>query len=332
MAMRFSGRRVLVTGAAGFIGSHLAEALVHEGARVTALVRYNSRSDCGCLDYLRPDIRDAIEMLFGDIRDPDQMRRAVEGQEFVFHLAALVGIPYSYHAPHSYVETNVVGTLNILQAALQANVQRVVLTSTSEVYGTSEYSPIDEKHPLKGQSPYSASKIGADMLSESFWRTYGLQTSVIRPFNTFGPRQSARAVIPTVLSQLASGQPVLRVGSVEPVRDFTFVLDVTDGFLSIAMSEDTVGTVTNVGSGEGIAVGELVRICCEVAGQEAEVETAEERVRPKESEVWALVCDASRAQSTLGWVPRHSLREGLTETWEFVRKHPALFSPQRYAI
>jgi len=326
------GRRVLVTGAGGFIGSHLVEALVREGAEVTALVRYNARGDWGNLALADPEILDAVEVQLGDVRDPFMMGRAVRGKDQIFHLAALVGIPYSYHAPHSYVETNVGGTLNVLQASLEADVERMIHTSTSEVYGTAEYTPIDEAHPLRGQSPYSASKIGADKLAESYWLSYGLRVSVIRPFNTYGPRQSARAVIPTILTQLAAGGDVLRIGALNPMRDFTFVEDTVAGFLAVAGSEATIGDVTNVGSGVAVTIEAVADLCCEIAGRRPRIETELERVRPDASEVLKLECDFSKATRTAGWEPRNELRDGLARAWRFIQESPERYRPERYAV
>jgi nucleoside-diphosphate-sugar epimerase len=250
----------------------------------------------------------------------------------VFHLAALIGIPYSYHAPQSYVETNMHGTLNVVQAALEAGVEKVVHTSTSEVYGTAQYVPIDEKHPLQAQSPYAASKVGADTMAWSYFASFGLPVAVIRPFNAFGPRQSARAVIPTILSQLVAGVEPLRVGSLAPVRDFTYVKDLARAFLSIAESEEAVGEVTNIGSGTGVTIEALVDSCCKVTGRRPAVQVDEARVRPQRSEVMRLVCDHSKATRMTGWRPQISFADGLTQTVEFVKDHPQIFQPTRYTI
>lgn len=330
--MGYEGKKVLVTGAGGFIGSHLVEELVQAGARVTAFVHYNARSDCGNLAYVDDRIRDGAEILFGDVRDPFMMRRAVKSQDVVFHLAALIGIPYSYHAPHSYVETNIHGTLNVVQAALEAGVSRVVQTSTSEVYGTALYVPIDEKHPLQPQSPYSASKIGSDGMALSYFLSFGLPVALIRPFNTFGPRQSARAVIPTVLAQLLRKQDVLKIGSLTPVRDFTYVKDTVRGFLCVGESQAAVGEVTNVGSGSGVSVEELIELCSKIAGHRPRIESDESRVRPEKSEVMRLLCDNAKAGRVAGWRPTWSLEDGLARTLEFVRDHLHIFDPQRYTI
>jgi NAD dependent epimerase/dehydratase len=330
--MGFHGKKVLVTGAGGFIGSHLVEALVEAGAKVTAFVHYNARSDVGNLAYVDPAIRDSAEILFGDVRDPFMVRKAVASQDVVFHLAALIGIPYSYHAPHSYVETNMLGTLNVMQAALDAGVARVVHTSTSEVYGTAQYVPIDEKHPLQPQSPYSATKIGADSLAWSYFASFGLPVATIRPFNTFGPRQSARAVIPSILAQLVQRAETLTVGSLAPIRDFTYVKDTVRGFLAIAESHATVGEVTNVGSGTGVTIQQIVDHCYELAGHRPKIAVDASRIRPERSEVMQLVCDNSKAARVAGWRPAHTLRDGLVQTLAFVEAHPHLFRPNRYTI
>jgi NAD dependent epimerase/dehydratase len=328
----YAGKRVLVTGAGGFIGSHLCEALVEEGARVRAFVRYNGRGDLGHLESLPGATRAAIEVRAGDVRDSRFVREAVSGCERVFHLAALIGIPYSYEAPDSYVGTNVGGTLNLLEAAREARVARVVHTSTSEVYGTARYTPIDEAHPLQPQSPYSASKIGADCLAESYHRSFGLPVVILRPFNTYGPRQSARAVIPTIASQLLAGRETVELGSLHPVRDLTFVTDTVRAFLLAGARDGVVGQVINVGHGEGISVGDLARLIMRAVGREVPMVTADERVRPEASEVQRLVAGAERAHTLLGWEPRVSLRAGLAATIEYVRARPSAYQAERYAV
>jgi NAD dependent epimerase/dehydratase len=330
--MGYKDKKVLVTGAGGFIGSHLVEALAGAGAHVTAFVHYNARSDEGNLAHLEPSLRQSIDIVFGDVRDSFMIHRTVRGHDIIFHLAALIGIPYSYHAPQSYVDTNIHGTLNVVQAALEAGAGRVVHTSTSEVYGTAQYVPIDENHPLHPQSPYAASKVGADCVAQSYHLSFGLPVATIRPFNTFGPRQSARAVIPTILSQLVAKRKSLRIGSLTPIRDFTFVKDLVRGFLAVGESQDAVGQVTNVGSGKGVTIGEVVDICCRLAGQRPQVEADDHRIRPEHSEVERLVCDNSRAAATLHWQPQQSLEDGLAETLKFVESHAGAFQPQRYAI
>ena len=326
------GKPVLVTGAGGFIGSHVTEALVRAGAAVRAMVHYNSRNDWGQIEWLDKDIRDALEVVCGDIRDPFFSREAVRGQTVVLHLAALIAIPYSYIAPADYVATNVVGTLNILQACRDAGVEKVVHTSTSETYGTARYVPIDENHPLQGQSPYSASKIGADKIAESFYLSFETPVATLRPFNTFGPRQSARAVIPTIISQLASGAKQIRLGSLEPVRDFTFVADTARAFLAVAESPRTVGEVVNAGSGKGVSIGDLVDLVIDVMGCKTVVECEAARVRPEKSEVLRLICCADKIRDLTGWQPQTSLREGLALTARYIRAHPELYKPKIYNV
>lgn len=306
--------RILVTGAGGFIGSHLVELLVFHGYRVRAMAHYNSQNKWGWLDTLSKSSMAEVEVFPSDIRDPIAVRKAVAGCDTVFHLAALIGIPYSYIAPSSYVETNAVGTLNVLQACLDEKAERLVHTSTSETYGTAQYVPIDEKHPLVGQSPYAASKIAADKLVESFHLSFSLPVAIIRPFNTFGPRQSARAVIPTIIAQALSGAKVIHLGSLTPVRDLTYVKDTVSSFMIAAISENAIGQVTNVGRGEGITIGELARTILDICGSDAHIECDEERVRPEKSEVMRLVCDNTKARKNLGWDCQYSLRKGLEET------------------
>lgn len=332
--MDWNGRKVLVTGADGFIGSHLVEALVAAGARVRAYAYYNSFSRWGWLEA--PEVPratlDAIELFPGDIRDPGRVRAAVAGQEVVFHLASLIAIPYSYVAPDSYVQTNVGGALNVLNACRDAGVARLIHTSTSEVYGTARRVPIDEEHPLQGQSPYSASKIGADVLACSYHCAFGLPVATVRPFNTYGPRQSARAVIPTILSQLQAGAGRIRLGALSPTRDFTFVEDTVRGFLAAAGCDRALGGVVNVGSGREISVGDLARLLMEVTGRTAEIECEAERLRPPDSEVERLCCDNARAADWMGWRPEVPLREGLARTASWVAAHPEHFKSGTYAV
>jgi NAD dependent epimerase/dehydratase len=313
----WDGKRVLVTGAGGFIGGHLVELLVAAGAEVRAFVQYNSRNDWGSLDHVAREVVDAIEVVAGDVRDPFGVRRAVEGVDTVFHLAALIGIPYSYVAPEAYVATNVTGTLNVLEA-VRGTGARMVHTSTSETYGTATYTPIDEAHPLQGQSPYSASKIGADKMAESYHRSFGVEVATLRPFNTFGPRQSLRAVIPTIIAQALGGGPV-RLGSLTPVRDFTYVRDTARAFMAVAASDAAVGRTLNSGNGKGITIGELARLALDAVGSDAEIVADEVRVRPEASEVFELLCDSTQLRELTGWQPEVTLREGLAATAEWLR-------------
>jgi NAD dependent epimerase/dehydratase len=328
----WKGKRVLVTGAGGFIGSHVVEALVRAGADVRAMAHYNSRNDWGQIERLDAEVRDAVEVVCGDIRDPFFCRQAVKGRQVVLHLAALIAIPYSYVAPADYVFTNVIGTLNMLEACRDLGVEKMVHTSTSETYGTAQYVPIDEQHPLQGQSPYSASKIGADKMAESYHCSFSTPVATVRPFNTYGPRQSARAVIPTIISQLAAGRRQIKLGSLTPVRDLNFAADTAAGFLAAAESDRTVGEVVNLGTGKGITIGDLADLIVEVMGADAEVVCDEERVRPEASEVMQLIASAAKARELAGWEPRVSLREGLARTAEYVRSHPELYKPDIYNV
>ena len=326
--MTITGKRVLVTGAGGFIGSHLAETLASSGASTRALVRYNSGGSHGWLDKL--PLKNEIEVVLGDIRDPDSLERAVDGIDTVYHLAALNAIPYSYLSPIAYVRTNVEGTLNLLQASARADVSLVVHTSTSEVYGTARYVPIDEDHPLQGQSPYSASKIGADKIAEAFHLTYGLPIATIRPFNAFGPRQSARAVVPTIISQ-ALTLPELHLGNLEPTRDLNYVADTVEGFLRVAACPEAVGQVFNIGSGEEISIRELVATILKLLGKDIPIQSESKRVRPEASEVLRLCADNTKARETLGWRPAHTLRQGLVETIEWVESNLESYKVDTYA-
>jgi NAD dependent epimerase/dehydratase len=320
---------VLVTGAGGFIGSHLTEHLVALGARTRGLDLYNSAGSCGWLD--RSPVKREVEFILGDICDRDSLRRAVNKVEVVFHLAALIAIPYSYHAPLSYVRTNVEGTLNVLQAARDAGVELLVHTSTSEVYGTAQCVPIREDHPLQGQSPYSASKIGADKMAEAFHRSFGFPVATIRPFNTYGPRQSDRAVIPTIVAQ-ALTQPVLRLGNLEPTRDLNYVADIVEGFLRVAECSDAVGQVINVGSGQEISIGELASTILGMLGKNVPILCDEQRVRPENSEVERLCADNTRAHELLHWEPRYSLEEGLACTIEWIQNNHERYRPESYTL
>ncbi len=325
------GKAVLVTGAGGFIGSHLTERLVRLGHRTRALVRYNGRDDRGWLDDLPRDVRAEIEVHRGDLKDPDAVARAVEGREWVFHLGALIAIPYSYRNPYDVVQTNVNGTAHVLDACRRSRVlERVVLTSTSEVYGTAQYVPIDEKHPLRGQSPYAATKIAADALGESYFRSFDTPVSVLRPFNTFGPRQSARAIIPTIISQ-ALTRPAVRLGRLDPRRDLTYVKDTAEAFVAIAGCEAAVGRVVNVGRGSDVSIGELVERIGAILGKPIAVETESQRLRPSASEVERLQAGTALAQSLWDWKPRYSLDDGLAETVAWIRDHLDRFRPDEYA-
>ncbi len=310
-------RKVLVTGADGFIGSHLTEILVHAGHDVRALCQYNSFSSWGWLDS--SPCRGEIEVVLGDVRDPAQMRSVCKGVDTVYHLAALIAIPYSYQAPSSYVDTNVQGTLNVLQAALDANVRRVVHTSTSEVYGTARVVPIREDHPLQAQSPYSATKIAADALAYSFYSSFNLSVVTARPFNTYGPRQSARAVIPTVITQLLAGYKTIKLGALSPTRDFNFVLDTCQGFVALAECDAAIGKAVNIGSGTEISISETVKLIAELIGVDVQIECDETRLRPANSEVERLISDNSLMRTLTGHAPRHSLRDGLAQTIDWLR-------------
>ena len=309
--MKLENKKVLVTGADGFIGSHLVEELVRLGCQVRAFVFYNSFNSWGWLEDLDPTVKKAIEVFTGDIRDPHGTWKAVEGCEVIFHLAALIGIPYSYHSPDSYVDTNIKGTLNILQAARDLGVAKIVHTSTSEVYGSAKFIPITENHPLQGQSPYAATKIGADQLALSFYRSFQLPVAVLRPFNTYGPRQSARAVIPTIITQAAAGARQIKLGALTPTRDFTYVADTVQGFIACAKADKTVGDVINIGSNFEISVGELADMVLKLMEVDAEIVTDEERVRPTKSEVERLWADTTRAKEWMGWEPTHKGVDGL---------------------
>ena len=322
--MDISHQTVLVTGAGGFIGSHLVEALVERGARVRALIKYNSRNDWGNIEALPATVRDVIEVVSGDITDPFFVHQAVKGCRTVFHLAALIGIPYSYIAPQHYVNVNVQGTLNVLEACRSEGVEKLVHTSTSETYGTAMYTPIDEAHPLQGQSPYSASKISADKMAESYYLSFGLPVATIRPFNTFGPRQSARAVIPTIISQALNYEKTkasIRIGSLAPLRDFTFVKDTAEGFIRVAECEDSIGEVINVGSGQTQSVGDTLQMILNIMGHpEIPVETDEQRIRPEKSEVGLLLANPAKAEALLGWKPKYTFQQGLELTIEAIEK------------
>lgn len=324
--------KVLVTGAGGFIGSHLTEKLVAEGCKVRAFVHYNSQQFWGCLEELPKSILKEVEVFAGDVNDPFCAENAVKGCEYVFHLAALIGIPYSYRAPMSYVDTNIKGTVNFLQASMKENVKKFVHTSTSETYGTAIYTPIDEKHPLQGQSPYSASKIGADKMVESYGQAFNMPVATVRPFNTFGPRQSARAIIPTIISQLASGRNELSLGSLDPVRDLNYVSDTVEGFFQVAASDKTLNQVFNLGSGKAVTIGELAETIIKLMGSKAKIVSDTKRVRPTNSEVMKLIANANKANEVIGWKSKVSLEQGLMNTIEYIKSNLGRYKPESYSV
>lgn len=314
-------KKVLVTGADGFIGSHLTENLLEKGYEVKAFTLYNSFNTWGWLDSLPKEKLNQIEIFCGDVRDPNGVREAMKGVDAVFHLAALIAIPFSYHSPDSYVDTNIKGTLNILQAARDLDTERILITSTSEVYGTAQYVPIDEKHPFQGQSPYSATKIGADRLAESFYRSFGLPVSIVRPFNTYGPRQSARAVIPTIITQLLAGREEIKLGSLTPTRDFNYVKDTTAGFIAIAESEQTVGEEINIATQREISIGELAKEIMNQINPKARILCDEERLRPEKSEVNRLLGSNEKIKELTNWRPQYTFEQGIAETIEWISRH-----------
>jgi NAD dependent epimerase/dehydratase len=325
-----SNKTVLITGAGGFIGSHLVEAAVEHGYDVRAFVRYNSRSSWGWLE--NSEVRSKIEVVSGDIRDYDSTSAAVKGCAAVFHLAALIGIPYSYSSPLAYVRTNVEGTYNVLEACRRQGVGNVLITSTSETYGSAQYVPIDEKHPAAAQSPYAATKVAADQLALSYWRSFELPVKVVRPFNTYGPRQSARAIIPTIIGQIASGKRELQLGNLNPTRDLTYVLDTVRGFLAIASCDDCIGTVLNIGNNAEISMRDLVYQIASLMSVEVRLTEDPGRVRPADSEVERLRCDNSRIEALTGWRPQWSLRSGLQEVIRWVESNQTLYKADLYAV
>ena len=332
--MNFKNARVLVTGAGGFIGSHLTEALIAKGCRVRAFVRYNSSNSWGWLEELSKDVLANVEIFSGDIRDPNGVREACRDVEAIFHLAALITIPFSYHSPDSYVDTNIKGTLNVLQAARDFQTPRVFATSTSEVYGTAQYVPIDEAHPFQGQSPYSATKIGADRIAESFYRSFSLPVTIVRPFNTYGPRQSGRAVIPTIITQLLCGAKEISLGSLEPTRDFNFVTDTAAGFLAIAATDQTIGQEINIATQQEISIGDLAAELIRQINPAARIVCREERIRPEKSEVERLLGSAAKIKSLTDWSPKYDLAAGLAETiaWFKRPEHLARYKSELYNI
>ncbi|HHT9160069.1 MAG TPA: NAD-dependent 4,6-dehydratase LegB [Candidatus Brocadiaceae bacterium] len=317
--MFLKNKKVLVTGSDGFIGSHLVEKLLEENCQIKAFVYYNSFNSWGWLDTFPKDNLKNIEIFTGDIRDPNGVKTAIKDIDVVFHLAALIGIPFSYHSPDSYIDTNIKGTLNVLQACREYDIERVVITSTSEVYGTAQYIPINEKHPFQGQSPYSASKISADKIAESFYRSFSTPIIIARPFNTYGPRQSARAIIPTIIIQLLNGNNEVCLGSVHPTRDLNYVSDICNGFIALAKCDEAVGKEINIGSGTEISMGNLANLLIELTGLQAKIVSENERKRPEKSEVERLVCDNSLLKKLTGWKPVISLKEGLLKTIEWFR-------------
>ncbi|MBS4534369.1 NAD-dependent 4,6-dehydratase LegB [Clostridium sp. D2Q-14] len=314
-------KKVLVTGADGFIGSHLTEELVKQGYKLKAFAYYNSFNSWGWLDTLPKDIMNEIEVFTGDIRDPNGVREAMKGIDEVFHLAALIAIPFSYHSPDTYVDTNIKGTLNVLQAARDLEISRLLITSTSEVYGTAQYVPIDEKHPYQGQSPYSATKIGADRLAESFYRSFNMPITIVRPFNTYGPRQSARAVIPTIITQLLAGKEEIKLGSLTPTRDFNFVKDTANGFMEIAKSDKTIGEEINIATQQEISIGQLAEELIRQINPKAKIVCDEQRLRPEKSEVNRLLGSNKKIMGLTKWKPHYTFEQGLAETIEFFKNN-----------
>jgi NAD dependent epimerase/dehydratase len=324
-------KKVIITGSEGFIGSHLTEKLVKLGAKVTAFVLYNSFNTCGWIDTFKREIKENIKIFVGDVRDEFCVRKALKDQDIIFHLAALISIPYSYYAPRSYFETNVLGTLNIIQSAREFEVMKVIHTSTSEVYGTAVYTPIDENHPIQGQSPYSASKISADKIAESFYKSFNVPVAVIRPFNTYGPRQSARAVIPTIISQALTKNEI-NLGNVSTIRDMNYIKDTVQGFIEIAQSDKSVGEVINIGSGRGLTIREIVNIIIKLLNKNIKINLDEKRVRPEKSEVGVLICDYRKAKKLISWTPKFTLEEGLTETIRWIKNNLKYFKSEIYNI
>lgn len=325
-------KKILVTGADGFIGSHLTEQLMEAGYEVKAFTFYNSFNRWGWLDTFPKDKLKEIEVFAGDIRDPNGVRQAMKGVDAVFHLAALIAIPFSYHSPDSYVDTNIKGTLNVLQAARELNTERVLVTSTSEVYGTAQYVPIDEHHPFQGQSPYSATKIGADRLAESFYRSFELPVTIVRPFNTYGPRQSARAVIPTIISQLLAGKEEIQLGSLTPTRDFNFVKDTAAGFLSIYQSDNTIGEEINIATQTEISIENLAQEMIRQINPKARIVSDEQRIRPKDSEVNRLLGSNEKIRNLTGWAPKYTFSQGIEETIEFIKNNMDAYKTDIYNV
>jgi NAD dependent epimerase/dehydratase len=330
--MNLKGKKVLVTGAEGFIGSHLTERLVELGAEVTALVLYNSFNNWGWIDTFEKNVKDSIKVVTGDIREYDGMKRIIKEQDVVFHLAALIAIPYSYLSPMAYVRTNVEGTTNVLEACREYDVEKIIHTSTSETYGTALYVPIDEKHPMQGQSPYSASKIAADKMAESYFRSFNLPVATLRPFNTYGPRQSARAVIPTIISQILAGKNEIKLGSLTPTRDFNYVKDTAEAFVKAAESDNTVGQVINAGSNFEISIGDTVKKIIDIMGRDVKIVCDEQRIRPDKSEVNRLWADNTKIKELTEWTPKYTIDDGLKETVEWIKNNMQYFKTDIYNV
>lgn len=327
----YKGKKVFVTGAGGFIGSHVVEELVLNGADVTALVHYNASSYINNLRFVSKEILSKVDIKFGDVTDAFQMQTLTKNSDVILHLAALIGIPYSYSAPAAYVAANINGTLNLLEAARNNSISKIVVTSTSETYGTAIYTPIDEKHPMQGQSPYSATKIGADKIAESYFLSFNLPVCVFRPFNTFGPRQSMRAVIPTIITQALNSKEI-KLGSLSPVRDMVFVKDTARGFLMAGMEEKSTGEVLSVGTGTGATVGEIADMILKILGSDKKIVEDSQRVRPEKSEVFKLICDNRKAKELLNWTPQYTLEEGLKETISFIQKNINSYEADKYTV
>jgi len=328
--MNLKNKKVLVTGAGGFIGSHLVEKLIENSAKVKAFVRYNSRNNWGWLETIK--YKDDVEVYIGDIRDYDSVKNSLKGVEVVFHLAALIGIPYSYVSPLAYIKTNIEGTYNVLQSARELDIERVIHTSTSEVYGTARYIPIDEFHPLQPQSPYSATKISADNMALSFYNAFDLPVTIVRPFNTYGPRQSARAVIPTIITQILTGKKQIKLGKLSPTRDLNFVKDTVNGFIKIAECDELIGNVTNIGSGKEISIGSLADMIAKLMGVDIEIVQEKQRLRPNKSEVERLICNNAKIKKYTDWDPEYSLEDGLKETIKWIRANISLYKPEVYNV
>ena len=329
--MKLNGKKIFLSGAGGFIGSHLCETLLNRGLDVTAMIHYTSRPDWANLEFLPIELKKGIRVVAGDIRDGDWVTRNIKGHDVVFHLAALIGIPFSYTAPLSYVRTNIEGTLNVLEACRHWEVERIIHTSTSETYGTALYTPIDEDHPLQGQSPYSATKIGADKLAESYFRSFGSPVVTVRPFNCYGPRQSARAVIPTAISQ-ALLRPEIRLGSLEPIRDFTYVTDTVEAFLTAAETDSAIGNTLNVSTGVGVSIRTVTEMVNSVLNSQKPVVQETERLRPEQSEVMALIGNSEKLRRLTGWSPKYPLELGIKQTSEFIRSNLGVYKPEMYAL